>query len=111
MKYPASRRGWSSGPWICGLLLLRLSLVIPALHASELYAWAVYPTLSHLITLYLLYLNRRDLATYRIDRLCYLIVQFAGPFQVVFCPRCRRSFPRPWLRPWRSPCSPTETSC
>jgi len=80
---PRSER-WSA-LWICGLLLIRMSLVIPALYSSELYTWVAVPTLTYLITLYLLFRNRGNLAKYRIDKLSYLIIQFAGPFMFVFC--------------------------
>jgi membrane protease YdiL (CAAX protease family) len=70
---------------IAFLLLLRLCLAVPWLHASELYRGAVFPTLTYLVTLYVLLLNRGDLAKYRIDRLSYLLILVAGPFQFLYC--------------------------
>ena len=93
LAWPTSRGDRGNRLWIGGLLLLRLSLVVPWFHASELWTWAVFPTLTYLATLYLLLLNRGDLARYRIDRLAYLVICFAGPFQFIFCLKSQQKLP------------------
>jgi membrane protease YdiL (CAAX protease family) len=79
---------------ILGLLLVRLSLVIPLLpFDSSLYKQVAFVDVTYICTLFIIYANRRRLEAFFIDKLSFMVIAGAGPVHLILSLVSYEQFP------------------